>query len=173
MDRDELEHRGRVSHDHWHAHVTDANVVYALSHPPRSGAQPAPLFSATTRISSSCSRRTPCILVTKRSDRNFDDLTTAHDAQRRMEHDEALEVAELHLSVQERIQLAISRLPVLAKEEIPLDDSCPICINSFEAVLEGKVHEGLGEALLELDELAGVTKLVGCGHIFCRAWYVT
>ena len=42
-----LEHRGLVSGvaahgDHWHAHVTDANVVYALSHPPRSGAQPAP-----------------------------------------------------------------------------------------------------------------------------------
>ncbi len=90
-----------------------------------------------------------------------------------MDDDEAaLEVAELHLSVQERIHLAISRLPVLAKDDIPLDDSCPICINPFEAALEGKAHEGLGEAPSESDELAGVTKLVGCGHIFCRAWCV-
>ncbi|TFK83889.1 hypothetical protein K466DRAFT_602477 [Polyporus arcularius HHB13444] len=90
-----------------------------------------------------------------------------------MDDDEtALEVAELHLSVQERIHLAISRLPVLAKDDIPLDDSCPICINPFEAALEGKAHEGLGEAPSESDELAGVTKLVGCGHIFCRACLV-
>ncbi|RPD80671.1 hypothetical protein L226DRAFT_116675 [Lentinus tigrinus ALCF2SS1-7] len=92
-----------------------------------------------------------------------------------MEHHEALDVAELHLSVQERIELAINRLPILVKEEIPLEDSCPICINPFEAVLEGKAHEGLGEASpgeSDVDELAGVTKLVGCGHIFCRACLV-
>ncbi|KAI0723108.1 hypothetical protein C8Q76DRAFT_721605 [Earliella scabrosa] len=82
------------------------------------------------------------------------------------------EVAELHLSVQERIQLAISRLPVLSKDEIPLDDSCPICINPFEAILDGKAREGLGEESPQDDELAGVTKLVGCGHIFCKACLV-
>ena len=83
------------------------------------------------------------------------------------------EVAELHLSVQERIQLAISRLPALSKDEIPLDDSCPICINPFEAILDGKAREGLGEESPQDDELAGVTKLVGCGHIFCKAWCVS
>lgn len=81
------------------------------------------------------------------------------------------EVAELHLSVQERIQLAIQRLPVLTKDEIPQDDSCPICINTFEAIMDGKAREGLGEESPKDDELAGVTKLVGCGHIFCKAWY--
>ncbi|KAI0751562.1 hypothetical protein C8Q80DRAFT_1157952 [Daedaleopsis nitida] len=82
------------------------------------------------------------------------------------------EVAELHLSVQERIQLAIDRLPALTKDDIPLDDSCPICINPFDAILDGKAREGLGEEAPQDDELAGVTKLVGCGHVFCKACLV-
>lgn len=32
--------------------------------------------------------------------------------------------------------------------------------------------EGARGETPDSDELAGVTKLVACGHIFCRAWYV-
>ncbi|KAI1786686.1 hypothetical protein LXA43DRAFT_1032914 [Ganoderma leucocontextum] len=84
-----------------------------------------------------------------------------------------MDIAELHLTVQERIQLAISRLPVLTKAEIPIDDSCPICLNPFDAILDGKVREELGgQGGPGSDESAGVTKLVSCGHIFCKACLV-
>lgn len=84
-----------------------------------------------------------------------------------------MEIAELHLTVQERIQLAISRLPALTKADIPIEDSCPICLNPFDAILDGKTREELGgEGTPNFDEPAGVTKLVGCGHIFCKAWCV-
>ncbi|PIL36958.1 hypothetical protein GSI_00650 [Ganoderma sinense ZZ0214-1] len=80
-----------------------------------------------------------------------------------------MEIAELHLTVQERIQLAISRLPALTKADIPVEDSCPICLNPFDAILDGKTREELGEGG---PESAGVTKLVGCGHVFCKACLV-
>ena len=84
-----------------------------------------------------------------------------------------MEIAELHLTVQERIQLAISRLPALKKADIPIDDSCPICLNPFEAILDGKTLEEFGgEGVPDSEELVGVTKLVGCGHMFCKAWFV-
>ncbi|CDO71385.1 hypothetical protein BN946_scf184908.g143 [Trametes cinnabarina] len=82
------------------------------------------------------------------------------------------ELSDLHLSVQERIELAISRLPVLTKADIPIEDSCPICLNPFDAILEPKAADGAVESPPEADELAGVTKLVACGHIFCRAWWL-
>ncbi|KAL7282266.1 hypothetical protein ACG7TL_003735 [Trametes sanguinea] len=81
-------------------------------------------------------------------------------------------VADLHLSMEERIQLAISRLPRLTKDAVPIDDSCPICLNPFDAILQPKAEEATAEEPPEMDELAGVTKLVDCGHIFCRACLV-
>ena len=83
--------------------------------------------------------------------------------------DETDFVAELHLSMQERIRLAISRLPILTKAEIPPEDSCPICLNPFDAILEGN-DQAEASGAPESDETAGVTKLVGCGHVFCRPW---
>ncbi|KAJ6484973.1 hypothetical protein C8R47DRAFT_540480 [Mycena vitilis] len=55
-------------------------------------------------------------------------------------------------SVEDRIATFIHSLPVLTKEDLDLEDSCPICLNSFETILQ------------ESD--SGVTKL-NC-HIFCR-----
>jgi len=80
------------------------------------------------------------------------------------------EDVEVPLTVQERMGLAISRLPILKKEEIPLDDTCPICLNLFSHILEGTVQTDstlVGLAPKHL-VLGGVTKLEGCGHIFCR-----
>ncbi|KAI0772058.1 hypothetical protein BD413DRAFT_548014 [Trametes elegans] len=73
--------------------------------------------------------------------------------------------AELNLTTQERIQRAISRLPVLSKAEVPQNDPCPICLNPFDTLLDGKPVEAAPD--LE-SHLTGVTKLVACGHIFCR-----
>ncbi|KAJ7283700.1 hypothetical protein C8J57DRAFT_742541 [Mycena rebaudengoi] len=54
-------------------------------------------------------------------------------------------------TVETRISLFIDSLPVLSKDTgLDTDDSCPICLTSFEALLT-----------------EGVTKL-RCGHIFCR-----
>ncbi|KAI0368083.1 hypothetical protein BV20DRAFT_485864 [Pilatotrama ljubarskyi] len=82
------------------------------------------------------------------------------------------DISELHLTVQERIQLAITKLPTLSNAEIPLQESCPICLNSFDVIVEGKAIDEAGAEAPEPGELAGVTKLVACGHIFCRACLV-
>ena len=80
-------------------------------------------------------------------------------------------IAELHLSVPERIERAISLLPALIKAEIPQDDSCPICLNPFDTIFEGSsLTEITEEPTPAPGEIAGVTKLVGCGHIFCKPW---
>ncbi|KAJ6515940.1 hypothetical protein C8R45DRAFT_958163 [Mycena sanguinolenta] len=53
----------------------------------------------------------------------------------------------------------ISSLPVLAKDDVDIDDACPICLVSFESLLADTESED-----------CGVTKL-DCGpisHIFCR-----
>ena len=80
----------------------------------------------------------------------------------------------VYLSLSERVEHAIAALPTLSKEEIPLDDTCPICLQGFEAIYEGRAHEdglAMSSALpngADPEELRGVTKLSGCGHIFCR-----
>ncbi|KAJ6520949.1 hypothetical protein B0H19DRAFT_1178225 [Mycena capillaripes] len=56
------------------------------------------------------------------------------------------------LSIDERISTFINSLPVLSKDDIDIEDSCPICLTSFEDILQ--------------DSESGITKL-DC-HIFCR-----
>lgn len=68
------------------------------------------------------------------------------------------------------IEQAISGLPTLSKAEVPVDDNCGICLQNFGAIVDGEVQN---EGSLELEggetvALSGVTKLAGCGHIFCR-----
>ncbi|PFH46168.1 hypothetical protein AMATHDRAFT_156087 [Amanita thiersii Skay4041] len=64
------------------------------------------------------------------------------------------------LSLQDRIQHALDALPLLSSDEITSlsDDSCPICLMPFAAIISEtrSVPEH------------GVTKLIGCGHVFCR-----
>lgn len=68
----------------------------------------------------------------------------------------------LAYTTEQRIERAIQRLPTLAAADVPKDDSCPICLVPFSGILSGEVP------LPESKELAGVTKLEGCGHVFCR-----
>lgn len=77
---------------------------------------------------------------------------------------------EFFLTTQERVALAISRLPTLTKNEIPLDDACPICLISLSSIYEGRSQdEGTLVGLTAQPiSLSGVTKLDGCGHVFCR-----
>ena len=73
------------------------------------------------------------------------------------------------LSVEERISVAVQRLPTLSKDDVPSEDSCPICLVSFSSILEGPVQEGEVITFGESDvHLGGITKLEGCGHLFCR-----
>ncbi|KAG7449315.1 uncharacterized protein BT62DRAFT_992354 [Guyanagaster necrorhizus] len=59
----------------------------------------------------------------------------------------------------QRVGQLIQSLVVLEKHTVPLQDSCPICLIPFSDFFD------------DGDNLApdcGVTKLDGCGHIFCR-----
>jgi len=78
----------------------------------------------------------------------------------------------------ERIKAVLASLPVIGKEGVDLEEPCPICLLSFEGVfkeeeerLSGKEraekNEGEGQEE-DWEDVGGVTKLVGCGHVFCR-----
>jgi len=60
------------------------------------------------------------------------------------------------MDIHDTIQFTINNLPKLTELAVPLDDSCPICLMSFASIF---CEKGQDE---------GVTKLVGCGHLFCR-----
>ncbi|KAH7916078.1 hypothetical protein BJ138DRAFT_1140143 [Hygrophoropsis aurantiaca] len=70
--------------------------------------------------------------------------------------------SERRLALFRRIQEALDDLPVLDAETIPKDESCAICLTPFSAVLE----ECLPSQLDDVE--GGVTKVSGCGHMFCR-----
>ena len=76
----------------------------------------------------------------------------------------ALQLAETVLmSPQDRIETFLQSLPVLDKDSdlpVVLEDSCPICLMPFSSIL--------AEDCSAEPEIVGVTKLTGCGHIFCR-----
>ncbi|KAF5369857.1 hypothetical protein D9758_001097 [Tetrapyrgos nigripes] len=57
------------------------------------------------------------------------------------------------------VESFIESLPALHKSTIPPDESCPICLLSFEDILHDETQE---------DPLSGVTKLPSCHHVFCR-----
>jgi hypothetical protein len=82
------------------------------------------------------------------------------------------------LSPHDRIKTLLASLPVLGKDAVDLEEPCPICLMPFSTVLADEADAGLNsaESNKEADKkgrdkeevLGGVTKLVGCGHIFCR-----
>jgi hypothetical protein len=65
----------------------------------------------------------------------------------------------LCLSNADRARQFARDLPVLSHDQVPLDDYCPICLVPFLEIL-GPARDGQDDP--------GVTKLEGCGHIFCR-----
>jgi len=67
------------------------------------------------------------------------------------------------IPTQERIKQMLASLPVLRKEELDLEESCPICLVPFGVVFEEEELEQNEEG-----QTGGVTKLVECRHIFCR-----
>ncbi|KAF8165389.1 hypothetical protein B0H34DRAFT_236423 [Crassisporium funariophilum] len=69
-------------------------------------------------------------------------------------------VQEALMSPHERIEVLLDSLPMLGKDNVILDDSCPICLMPFSSIL--------AEECDEEPEMGGVTKLLGCGHVFCR-----
>jgi len=69
--------------------------------------------------------------------------------------------SERQLALFRRVKDALDDLPVLNASSIPKDESCAICLTPFDAILAGEVPQ-------EGDSEEGVTKVVGCGHLFCR-----
>jgi len=65
------------------------------------------------------------------------------------------------MTTQDSIQIAIDSLPTLPEDSVPLDDTCPICLMSFASIF---CETAVGTDMV----FGGVTKLVGCGHLFCR-----
>jgi RING-type zinc-finger len=91
------------------------------------------------------------------------------------------------LTIQEQIRAIIDDLPTLPPNSYPLEDSCPICLLPFSLILAEQEPSGDGRNMVsevdhrqnsvldhfsqssELDhEYPGVTKLIGCGHVFCK-----
>jgi len=73
------------------------------------------------------------------------------------------------LTTQDRIRLVIEKLPTLTADHVNLDDSCAICLTGFAFILNDEAELKASDQYdAELGLEAGVTKLVGCGHLFCR-----
>ena len=82
------------------------------------------------------------------------------------------------LASHDRIKILLASLPVLGKDAVDLEEPCPICLMPFSSLFVDEADERLksAESNVEMDEkekeegeaLGGVTKLVGCGHMFCR-----
>lgn len=75
--------------------------------------------------------------------------------------------SERHLALFQRVKDALDDLPVVHDSAIPKDESCAICLTPFDAILTAEVPQ---EEEGEFED--GVTKVVGCGHLFCRKEYV-
>lgn len=71
-------------------------------------------------------------------------------------------------SVSDRVKQFIRDLPILPKDQIPVEDSCPICLVPFTEILKGLEDAVEPGAEDEDGDERGVTKLEECGHIFCR-----
>ncbi|EPQ58994.1 hypothetical protein GLOTRDRAFT_135989 [Gloeophyllum trabeum ATCC 11539] len=80
-------------------------------------------------------------------------------------------LSEICLSPYDRARLLVSRLPELKPEAVDLDECCPICLLTFRTFFEegsGSGNENKEGGYEQSDNERGVTKLVGCGHVFCR-----
>ena len=69
----------------------------------------------------------------------------------------------------DRIRHTIDQLPILTVKDVQLDDSCAICFTGFASILSdaADVQPSIDFNVDGEVEL-GITKLVGCGHLFCR-----
>ncbi|KIJ70002.1 hypothetical protein HYDPIDRAFT_171924 [Hydnomerulius pinastri MD-312] len=82
-----------------------------------------------------------------------------------MENDIRLVYSERRLTLLRRVQEALEDLPVLKEDVIPKDESCAICLTPFASILSGEFSYD-DEKVTACEN--GVTKVVGCGHMFCR-----
>lgn len=85
------------------------------------------------------------------------DLSFSRAAAIRLVHD------ALFLSIPDQVKQFVRDLPILPKDQIPLEDSCLICFVPFLEILES-----MEDVTDEEGDERGITKLEGCGHIFCR-----
>ncbi|KAF9534881.1 hypothetical protein CPB83DRAFT_843090 [Crepidotus variabilis] len=76
---------------------------------------------------------------------------------------------------QPRIKTFLESLPELHKRDVDLEESCPICLVPFgalfaehEAATSTATLDPSQEFAEEKRVAGGITKLAGCGHIFCR-----
>ncbi|OJA17022.1 hypothetical protein AZE42_00609 [Rhizopogon vesiculosus] len=69
--------------------------------------------------------------------------------------------SERQLALFQRVKDALDDLPVLHAASVPKDESCAICLTPFDAILAGEVPQ-------QGETEDGVTKVVACGHLFCR-----
>ncbi|KIJ20189.1 hypothetical protein PAXINDRAFT_7444 [Paxillus involutus ATCC 200175] len=82
-----------------------------------------------------------------------------------METDTRLLYSERRLALLRRAEDAVDNLPVLEENIVPKDECCAICLMPFTSILAGDYsheHDNVD------DVEGGVTKVDGCGHIFCR-----
>ncbi|KAF9247253.1 hypothetical protein BU15DRAFT_58118 [Melanogaster broomeanus] len=73
--------------------------------------------------------------------------------------------SERRLALLARAQEAIDNLPVLEENVVPKDEFCAICLMPFASVLSGE--HSCGDEKTNASD-SGITKVAGCGHMFCR-----
>ncbi|TFK55472.1 hypothetical protein OE88DRAFT_1651796 [Heliocybe sulcata] len=84
---------------------------------------------------------------------------------------EPLSFADVCLGPYERARAMVGKLPDLKRDTVPLDECCPICLLNFGSFYEEQAIAVTEAKEADIEEGAagkGVTKLVGCGHLFCR-----
>jgi hypothetical protein len=67
-------------------------------------------------------------------------------------------------SISDRLCAALDSLPSLSEKDVPLNDACPICLIPFGTILK---NQDAVVVRTEGEPSKGVTKLSGCGHLFC------
>ncbi|KAF8913855.1 hypothetical protein CPB84DRAFT_1757734 [Gymnopilus junonius] len=71
-------------------------------------------------------------------------------------------VQDALLTPHSRINLVLSSLPTLHKNDVDLEEQCPICLMPFASIFAEQ-----DEQAQQILPLSGLTRL-GCGHVFCR-----
>jgi hypothetical protein len=73
------------------------------------------------------------------------------------------------ITTQDRIRVFIDQLPTLTPKEVQPDDSCAICLTGFSSILaEATEMKAADDFDADIGVELGITRLVGCGHLFCR-----
>jgi len=92
-------------------------------------------------------------------------VVTTMGASRSHEHRRGL----IPITTQDRIRLFVLQLPTLTPKDVHPDDSCAICLTGFSSIFADEAELKASDDFdVDTEVESGITRLVGCGHLFCR-----